>query len=195
VATRRRLGALFVENFAQKHRPGRASAVFSARVRESPAGLSEDPARRCNAVASACTCARGKKNGEDARRFPRHRCCRLPSGPPHHSSTATAPSFPANFFQMLAPSARSTPELSSSFSLLSPFVPLSGTLSLFYHFTTSLHCPSFVPFHRAHSASFTFVPFPSSFQRSLFCFLPLFVLEEQPCGRARREKGRQGREQ
>lgn len=63
MATHRRLGALFVENFAQKHRPGRASAVFSARVRESPAGLSEDPARRCNAVARVYVCERKEERG------------------------------------------------------------------------------------------------------------------------------------
>lgn len=92
--------------------------------------------------------------------------------PLHSGWTATAPSFPANFFQMLAPSAWSTPELSSSFSLLSSFPPLSDLplLSSTILLPPSPYCPSFahpVPFHRTRSASFALVPFPSSFQLPL----------------------------
>jgi hypothetical protein len=215
VAMRRRLGALFVENFAQKHRPGRARAMSSARVRESQLGF---PRNRYAAVTlrpERCVCG-GKKNGEDARR-PRRRCrrrrhrhcrcrcrrrCRrrrrrhrrhFPSGPPLHSSRVTAPSSPANFFQMLAPSARSTPELLSSFPLHPLVLPLSNALSLLYRFTlptvppSCRSCPS-TALVRLRSRSSLFVLVPTTPLSP--CFLLPFVREERPCGRVRREKGR-----
>jgi len=69
---------------------------------------------------------------------------------------------------MLAPSARSTPELLSSFPLHPLVLPLSNALSLLYRFTlptvppSCRSCPS-----TARSASFAFVPFrPRSDDRS-----------------------------
>lgn len=79
------------------------------------------------------------------------------------SSTATAPSFPANFFQILAPSARQALETSISFSLL----PSTTTLPNLSH-------------------PFSFLPFARSFPLlvQLTCFsVPLCHLEEDENGK------------
>lgn len=131
MATRRRHDALFVENFAQKHRP-RARSLFasSARVRSTPAGLFEDLVYRT--YGSYAYVLEERRTGQDgchpttpsrARHHPSSRATKLFHPLPSRllSSTATAPSFPANFFQILAPSTRPTLETSISFSVL-PFV-------------------------------------------------------------------------
>lgn len=166
VATHRSLGALFVENFAQKHRPGRASAISLDTCACNPAGHPEAPVRRCNAA--ACTCAGGKEE--------RGGC--QASLPPPPSLGPVAPLvdgdgaiIPRQFFSgdgslyaTDAGTVRSSFSLLLS-SLLFPTCFLSSPiLPCFPH----PHCPSLVPFHCARSASFALVPFPSSFQRSLF---------------------------
>lgn len=124
----------------------------------------------------------------------------FPRGCPLHSSTATAPSFPANFFQTMAPPTRSTPELPFLFPSSALVRPLSRAARFLSIFTTlpldmsllSLTLPrTYLPFHRARLASFALVPFPSSFRPAALRFLLLFVPKNDGVeGRAAKRDGK-----
>lgn len=121
VATRPRRDALFVENFAQKHRPTLIAVSFSLcefvhatchfvrtpRAYLGARGRKEGPMRGC------WVCVREKSREKESEK---DREVGASGGAP----TPTAPSFPANFFQMVAPSRRLELEPYRSFTLCLP---------------------------------------------------------------------------